>query len=582
MRILKATAIFFLSLGVLIASFLAVTPWKEWGGDWIQEKLNAQGIPVQELTLSHLSLTHAEFENITINFASPLTIPTMRLEYSYQNLFEKKIPHIEIANINYRYEAVQKNGEPDTKPNALPEPSLLTNLPIDHISITESTVSYGDQTNTLTIPFTAEISPHSPNALIQLSGKEALLESKDKSMRIAVPRWEGKITTDGNQFNTALEFSRVIINMSNSSSTKGTPAPLPAMTFPTIEDITLTSIEAPDISIYYANGELNSTTELSASFSHKSKTPIFRLKGMSEIQSDTNNASLPFTGTLSFSPNAKLSLVSSPAKLKIGKQNYTANKLTLTLQTATRHWPINIESTPIESDTEEAPLYLPASVKSNLSLSANSVKGSLQLSGKDLQLHSDILSEWAKNTYTLISPVLSVAQGKITAPEITYRGPQTPLNAKLTFHQIRLEELLQLILKDEKSVQATGQLSGTLPISYSDGKLTFDEGQLHSLSSGVLSLGEQHLGALPQNVEHVSQVVELLKRFEYDSLTLQTSKQENGTLGITVALKGQNSNVYNGAKVHLNINLRGDVMEAITSALGIYDTPERYLKGARP
>ena len=211
-------------------------------------------------------------------------------------------------------------------------------------------------------------------------------------------------------------------------------------------------------------------------------------------------------------------------------------------------------------------MWLPLSVSANGLLSSSELDASFKIVHDNYTVNAAVkLKESSSYLYTI---KVDIAGGTISANRI-------PLDAEtfettLNVQGISLEELMQFILEDDESVKATGSISGSVPLKKMMHGFNFKGARLSSLTSGVISLSEKHLATLPQNVEQVRNVSELLKEFMYDELTLST-QEHNGKLEISARLQGRNPKVYHGAQVNLNINFRGDVLESLRSILELED-----------
>lgn len=204
-----------------------------------------------------------------------------------------------------------------------------------------------------------------------------------------------------------------------------------------------------------------------------------------------------------------------------------------------------------------------------------SAKGSLASSGLELKINAKhkmftlkgILA--SNNTGTYAKNIKAdIAEGSLSVAKLPL--DKKNFETKVDINSVSLEQLLKFVLKDDETVKATGNISGTIPIIKNSKGFSFEGANMYNLTDGVLSLSEKHLGALPQNVEQVKNTSDLLKNFMYDDLKLITQRHD-GKLEIGAKLRGNNPKVYNGAVVNLNINFRGDVIESVSSILGLDD-----------
>lgn len=436
MKFIKYIAGFLLLLLLAGGLTYAFLPWKPVVGKWLAGRLQAQGLPVSELSIGDVTLTHTDFSDVKITLDPPLTLPTVRVNYTPENLLGGQLETIEIRDINHTF--TPASGKTDKSPPGLtlPAPDTFTSVPLERIIVRDS-----------------------------------------------------------------------------------------------------------HIGIKMAGGSF----------------------------------SAPIKGEIQFGSKPKANLTLPQGSLKPGQQNYRLDSLLLTAAGSGEHWDLSAELKEIylqkQGEEEKQPLWLPLSLSASGKASPDRLTSNLKATHKDFTFTGELFYNGA--SATLSDARLKVAKGTVSAKRIALLSD--PVTATLQFQAISLEELLQLLLQDRRTVQATGRVEGKVSVRFSDGRLVLEEGQLHNISEGVLSLSERHLSALPQQVAHVKQVSELLKHFEYHDLAI-TASETDGNVQARLALKGKNPEAYEGSEVHLNINLRGDVLESIQSALGLYDLPQQYLK----
>ncbi|MDA0781755.1 MAG: YdbH domain-containing protein [Rickettsiales bacterium] len=249
-------------------------------------------------------------------------------------------------------------------------------------------------------------------------------------------------------------------------------------------------------------------------------------------------------------------------------RSYNIEGAVLSLTTGEQFYIIDAAINKISLDKNERTpvIWLPVSV---------SAKGSLASSGLELQINAKHKMFAIKgmlvsnNTGTYAKNIKAdIAEGSLSVAKLPL--DKKNFETKVDINSVSLEKLLKFVLKDDETVKATGNMSGTIPIRKNSKGFSFEGASMYNLTDGILSLSEKHLGALPQNVEQVKNTSDLLKNFMYDDLKLITG-QHDGKPEISAKLRGNNPKVYNGAVVNLNINFRGDVIESISSMLGLDD-----------
>lgn len=136
---------------------------------------------------------------------------------------------------------------------------------------------------------------------------------------------------------------------------------------------------------------------------------------------------------------------------------------------------------------------------------------------------------------------------------------------KFTVENTELSPLLKAILKDDISV--TGALSGVIPLHWSGEKAPQIVGaHLKNIGAGKLiydplSAEGSAFTANPQS----SLLLEALKGFDYDSLTLDADSDAEGNLKAKLRIQGANPDFYQGKAVDFNLNLDGNVLAILNS-----------------
>lgn len=537
LKILASGAALLLAMLYLAYLFL---PWKGWAEEIIREKISQQGIPLKSLTVQEVALTHIDFSDVELRMESPITLPFLRVHYDLSTVLEQgRLDHVELRNLDYRFSSTNSEevATEATSQAYLPTPDILMQIPVSTITVTDSLLRWESGGSRLQLPFSAEIIPNADSP-ITLRGVRAEFSQADGG-QVTLQNWQFSASPDGQHWSLELSADRADITLGVGKS-KATKLNLPLPT--QLQALPVRSLKLAElpVTLQSAGESVHSTIRAEATFQPEP------------------------TANITFKNN----------QLQQGETSYRTTKATLTLNPIKAGWRLKASAQPITGTKDTKTLWLPLRLTASGTAKQHALSFDIQAEHKDFTasgvVHTDGVAVTAEKLRT------KLASGTIQVDRVNVS--KKPIRATLRFDNIALEELLQLLLQDERSVQATGRLTGTLPLAWEKGALMIGSGELHSTTHGILSLGDQHLTALPQGVEQVNQVRELLKRFEYHTLSL-TTEEKNGKLTVKTALKGRNPNVYRGAEVHLNVNLQGDILETIRSTLGLYELPAQYLPG---
>jgi len=130
-------------------------------------------------------------------------------------------------------------------------------------------------------------------------------------------------------------------------------------------------------------------------------------------------------------------------------------------------------------------------------------------------------------------------------------------NAKTQLELDKLSLTSVLALEGDDLV-GTGTLSGTLPLTINDHRLSISNGHLVAESpGGTLRLTSK----IPSPTEQASLnfALNALRNFTYTSLRAQIDYAENGDLALAVQLQGRNPEVEKGRPIHYNLNITENV-----------------------
>lgn len=158
-------------------------------------------------------------------------------------------------------------------------------------------------------------------------------------------------------------------------------------------------------------------------------------------------------------------------------------------------------------------------------------------------------------------------QGSVSLKHTAYDLNQPQQSLQVVLENIDLNELVTLQQLDD--VQATGLVSGLLPITIRNGQVSIDDGQLQAIAPGGVLKYQADTDALLSN-KYAETVVLALRNFHYDVLRADTQYKPDGTLLLKLQLQGNNPDFEQGRQVKLNINLEQNVLKLLES-LRLYD-----------
>lgn len=171
-------------------------------------------------------------------------------------------------------------------------------------------------------------------------------------------------------------------------------------------------------------------------------------------------------------------------------------------------------------------------------------------------------------TFRIDKTLIGLAKGKIDITPFTITSNYTgtpPLHASLNFKNMDMGILSELA--DIEGLKATGSFSGTIPVTYSDKGLMFDDGSIGSDKEGIFTYTPQQFPPSLQGDDARMQTVrDALSNFHFTSLNIAVSGPLSGKMKTTLKAEGTNP-VFGDRPINLNLNLDGDLGAVIEQTL---------------
>ena len=187
------------------------------------------------------------------------------------------------------------------------------------------------------------------------------------------------------------------------------------------------------------------------------------------------------------------------------------------------------------------------------------VMGPLELNA----LYQTTAPDWFKGKLDLKQLQLALFGGQVRGT-----GQQIDLSkdAKVLLQLDKLQ--LAELLKQHPSADITGQgtLSGTLPLSIEQGKLTVAQGSVAALEpGGQIAYQSEKAQAMAASNQGMKIVMQALQNFHFSVLSAGVSYSKEGQLVLALKLEGNNPDFEKGRAVNFSINLEENLPAMITS-----------------
>ncbi|MGE3152968.1 MAG: YdbH domain-containing protein [Nitrospiraceae bacterium] len=162
--------------------------------------------------------------------------------------------------------------------------------------------------------------------------------------------------------------------------------------------------------------------------------------------------------------------------------------------------------------------------------------------------------------------------GQIVSDGLRYEPIQPTHRLTLQLQDFDVQQLLSL--EQQKGLEGTGILDGTLPMVISGKTVVVEDGIVEARPpGGVIRYRPPAVAgqAVASTNPQMEMVLQALSDFHYNVLTMSVQYREAGNLSLNTRLEGRNPGWQNGRPVHFNLN----VQENIPALLKTLDTVTR-------
>lgn len=166
--------------------------------------------------------------------------------------------------------------------------------------------------------------------------------------------------------------------------------------------------------------------------------------------------------------------------------------------------------------------------------------------------------------------------GSVSSSGLTYDWSAQENRMEVAIDHLDLSHMLAMAAYD--SVQATGLLSGRLPISLRGTTPSIGAGSLAAeVPGGSIRYRAASSDTGNPALDFVNQA---LSNYQYDVLDTSVDYRSDGELALAVRLQGQNPDVNSGQRINLNLNISDnipDLLRSLQAGRSIAETLERQL-----
>lgn len=195
---------------------------------------------------------------------------------------------------------------------------------------------------------------------------------------------------------------------------------------------------------------------------------------------------------------------------------------------------------------------------------------------------------------TLTDAEVDLRQGAGGAPQIARTaanalggrietGPITAATGRqrITLRLTGVDLPALLALGAPEGLSATGEVSGQIVVTASANDIVVEQGTLSANGPGRLAYAPRQGVSLG---DEAAMLLLVLSDFRYERLTITMERTpappgQTPTMQARMRLEGSNPGFQEGRRINLNVNLSGELEDAIRSALGLYRLPAEILRG---
>lgn len=238
-----------------------------------------------------------------------------------------------------------------------------------------------------------------------------------------------------------------------------------------------------------------------------------------------------------------------------------------------------LEAVGIKSNFELTSLWPPV-VKNGATLQATALQiGGLPLIGPRASFG------FRNNRVNLQSASAGLFGGKVSLAPVQIAIPLRRVTGTAHFEGLELAQVLQLAAVD--GLGGDGTLSGSIPVTYDNAKITLGQAQLKATGSGQI----YYRPAVPPSFLAAggsgAMLGQVFSDFQYSGLTIGLGGTLGDNLTLTARLEGRNPSFYNGHSVAFNLNLSGALESLLTQGLQSFQFSPEAIKqmteeGTRP
>jgi hypothetical protein len=179
-----------------------------------------------------------------------------------------------------------------------------------------------------------------------------------------------------------------------------------------------------------------------------------------------------------------------------------------------------------------------------------------------------------RSTQTFIASAFraEILGGTLTGENLRYDWSAPSNDITLRFAGLDVAEMVTLV--GYEGVEATGRLSGTVPLTLGKGSVVVTGGELHAEEPGGVIRYLSGVGDPNTGNAQLDLVNQILSDFQFHALTSAIDYSPDGELTLSMQLQGHNPDLGSNQPINLNLNLSNNIpalMKSLNAARNIED-----------
>jgi len=169
--------------------------------------------------------------------------------------------------------------------------------------------------------------------------------------------------------------------------------------------------------------------------------------------------------------------------------------------------------------------------------------------------------------------------GAVTSPGLLVDLANPPYKASFSIRNFDLAKLLSV--EQQKGLQGTGTLNGTLPVTITSGGVAVEDGVVEAQPPGGViryATTPESSKIISESDSHLHLVAQALNNFHYTLLRVSVIYAESGTLFLSARLEGRNPDLKKSPPIHFNLTVQEHVPTLLKSLRLIEDIHDAVQK----